>query len=81
MTKLWVTDDELIKEIGAPRDVTRQALEMLDRDRSKGFPQKQGLWGGRRYMPAVREYFDRVYGLKMAGEREGRHGPAQAAAR
>jgi hypothetical protein len=36
-------------------------LNQLDRDRGSGFPQKQALWGNRRYWPAVRAWLDRQY--------------------
>jgi hypothetical protein len=62
---LWVTDEELIRRLGAPRKAARAALHMFDLDRSKGFPQKQALWGNRRYWPAVKAYLDRTNGLKM----------------
>ena len=65
---LFVTDEELIRRLGAPRKAARAALHMFDRDRSKGFPQKQKLWGNRRYWPAVRAWFDRYYaGIRSAG--------------
>jgi hypothetical protein len=56
---LFVTDEEMIRRLGAPRKAASMAVRMLDRDRSKGFPQKQKLWGNRRYWPAVRAWFDR----------------------
>lgn len=62
---LYITDEELIRRLGAPRKAARAALHMLDRDRSKGFPQKQALWGNRRYWPAVKAYFERTNGLKV----------------
>lgn len=62
---LWVTDEELIRRLGAPRKSARAALAMFDRDLSKGFPQKQELWGKKRYWPAVRAYFDQHYGIKI----------------
>lgn len=62
---LYITDEELIRRLGAPRKAARAALHMLDRDRSKGFPQKQALWGNRRYWPAVKAYFERINGLKL----------------
>lgn len=62
---LWVTDAEIIRRLGAPRDVTRIAIQAFDRDpRKSGFPQKQELWGHRRYWPAVKDFFDDRYGLK-----------------
>lgn len=59
--KLWVTDAELIRRMGVPEKTAREALRMLDAQRS-GFPQKQKVWGDRRYWPAVQAYFDRQYG-------------------
>lgn len=58
---LWVTDAEIIRRLGAPRDKTREVLSMLD-SKPSGFPKKQKLWGDRRYWPAVRAYFDKLYG-------------------
>lgn len=60
-----MTDEELIRRIGAPRKAARAALHMFDRAPAKGFPQKQALWGNRRYWPAVKAYFDRMNGLKL----------------
>lgn len=72
---LWVTDEELIRRLGVPRKAARAAFHMFDRDLSKGFPQKQALWGNRRYWPAVRDYFDHHFGLKMAASpRRSYHG-------
>lgn len=59
--KLWVLDSELIRIMGMPEKRAREVLRMLDTQRS-GFPPKQKLWGGRRYLPAVRAYFDKHYG-------------------
>lgn len=56
--KLWVTDDELIKESGVPTAQMRQVLDALDRDRMSGFPRKNALYGNRRYMPAVLRYWE-----------------------
>jgi hypothetical protein len=67
---LFVTDTEIIRRLGAPRNAARAALHMFDHDRSKGFPQKQTLWGNRRYWPAVRQWFDRSNGLGPARTRE-----------
>ena len=63
--KHWVTDAELIRRMGVPEKVAYEALRMLDAQRS-GFPQKQKVWGDRRYWPAVRAYFDRQYGGTLA---------------
>lgn len=62
----WVTDAEMIRRLGVPEKIAREAIRMLDRDRASGFPKKQALWGNRRYWPAVQAYFDATHGLKMA---------------
>lgn len=59
--KFWVLDSELIRIMGVPEKRARMVLRMLDAQRS-GFPPKEKLWGDRRYLPAVRAYFDRHYG-------------------
>ena len=61
---LWVTDAELIRRMGVPEKIARQWLRQTDAQRT-GFPQKQALFGGRRYWPAVRAYLDRTYGLNI----------------
>lgn len=63
---LYITDEELIRRLGVPRKAARAALHMFDRDRTKGFPAKQALWGNRRYWPAVKAYLDRTNGLTLA---------------
>lgn len=61
---LWVTDAELIRRMGVPEKTARETLRMLDAKRS-GFPRKQELWGDRRYWPAVKDYFDKLYGVTV----------------
>lgn len=68
-TTLWVTDAELIRRIGVPEKIAREALRMFDEDPGKGFPRKQALWGNRRYWPAVKAYLDRTNGLNMEAPR------------
>ena len=58
---LWITDAELIRRIGVPEKIARVAIHGLDAQRGSGFPQKQKLWGDRRYWPAVRAYLDHTY--------------------
>jgi hypothetical protein len=58
--KLYVTDAELIRRLGVPEKIARQAIEMLDRDRRSGFPPKQKLWGNRRFMPAIMAWLERT---------------------
>jgi len=76
ITTLWVTDAELIRRLGVPEKLARQAIRALDALKNSGFPQKSKLWGGRRYWPAVRAYLDRTNGLKIdvPQVRERRHG-------
>jgi predicted DNA-binding transcriptional regulator AlpA len=57
--KLFLTDAELIRRMGVPENVARQTIDELTN--KCGFPQKQKLWGGRRYWPAVKAWFDRTY--------------------
>jgi hypothetical protein len=57
---LWVTDAELIRRMGVPEKVARQALRELDRNPASMFPQKKKTWGDRRYWPAVLDYFSQT---------------------
>jgi hypothetical protein len=63
--KLFVTDAELIRRLGVPRRTARAMLHVLDSNPRSGFPKKQKLCGDRRWWPAVRAYFDRMYGSTM----------------
>lgn len=60
---LFVTDAELIDRLGVPSDVARDAIRMLDRNPRSGWPQKQTIWGNRRYWPAVKAFLDRTSGI------------------
>lgn len=62
---LWVTDAEIIRRLGAGRDVTRQAIQALDDNPTNGFPRKEKLWGDRRYWPAVKDWLDARYRPRM----------------
>lgn len=73
---LWVTDAELIRRIGVPEKIARQAIRALDAQRGSGFPQKKKLWGDRRYWPAVRAYLDRTNGLSIDASPSRRHANA-----
>jgi hypothetical protein len=59
---LFVTDAELIRRTGVPEKVARE--------KHRGFPQKQKLWGNRRYWPAVKQWFDRTNGIGSGRPRE-----------
>lgn len=63
--KLYVTDAELIRRIGVPEKEGRAMLQ--DLAKKPGFPRKQAYASGRRYWPAVKEYFDKLNGLKSTG--------------
>ena len=69
---LYITDAELIRRIGVPEKIARDAIRILDQDKRSGFPQKKALWGDRRYWPAVRAWFDRTNGLKIEASVHGR---------
>lgn len=62
---LWVTDEEMIRRIGAPEKITRAVVKRLDETPRSGFPKKEKLYGDRRYWPAVKAYYDALYGLKI----------------
>lgn len=63
---LFVTDAELIRRLGVPEKHARRVIRDLDR-RGRGFPQKQKLWGNRRYWPDVKAYLDATCGLAIKG--------------
>ncbi|MDB5612089.1 MAG: hypothetical protein JWP25_8989 [Bradyrhizobium sp.] len=71
---LYVTDAELIRRMGVPEKIAREAIRALDKNpRVSGFPQKQALFGNRRYYPACKAYFDKASGLPR-GPQEGEMG-------
>jgi len=78
---LWVTDAELIRRSGVPEKIARATIQELDRNRLSGFPQKQKIWGNRRYWPAVKAYFERMNSSKMgtSDNRRDRHDRPEAA--
>lgn len=61
----YVTDAELIRRLRVPEKIARRTIKALDAQRGSGFPQKQKLWGDRRYWPAVRAYHERTNGLNI----------------
>lgn len=64
--KLFITDAELIRWLGLDPKVARPVILMLDAQAAKtGFPQKQKLWGGKRYKPALKAWLDKSNGLTM----------------
>jgi hypothetical protein len=52
---LFVTDAQMFRRIGVPSRTARAIL--IELENKHGFPRKQGLWGGRRYWPAVELWF------------------------
>lgn len=71
--KLFVTDAELIRILGVPEKLGRAVLAGLDRETHRGFPQKQKVWGDRRYLPAVKAFLDRTGGLTMVASQGGKN--------
>lgn len=69
---LWVTDAELIRRLGVPEKIAREAIRMLDAKPST-WPKKQALWGGRRYWPAAKAYFDKLYGGTLTQPKQREH--------
>lgn len=65
---LFVTDAELIRRLGVPEKKARRLIQTLDQKKA-GFPQKQKLWGDRRYWPDVKAYLDATCGLRMGVSR------------
>lgn len=57
---LWVSDTEIIKRLGVGEKKAREAIRMAET--KANFPRKQKLWGSKRYWPAVKAYFDNLYG-------------------
>jgi hypothetical protein len=63
--KLFVTDAELIRRLGVPEKIGRAAIQDLEKlhpGRPK-FPQKDPLFGGRRFWPAVEKYLMIRHGM------------------
>lgn len=65
--KLFLTDAELIRRLGVPEPDARMAIRQLEA--KSGFPRKQKLWGDRRYWPAVKDYLDKMHGVKSEDRR------------
>lgn len=59
--KLWITDAELVRWMGVPEKEAYETIRMLDA-KPTGFPRKQKLYANRRYKPAIKAYFDGLYG-------------------
>ena len=71
---LWVADAEIIRRLGVSEKTGYAAIHRLENS-SLGFPEKSKVWGNKRYWPAVKDFFDREYGLKSSGSTpRSRHG-------
>jgi hypothetical protein len=68
MDKLWVSDSEIIRRLGVSEKKAREAIRMAEA--KANFPRKQKLWGDKRYWPAVRAYFDNLYGGNVPQRRD-----------
>jgi hypothetical protein len=67
----FVTDAELIERMNLPEKIGRRALAALDAgvQNTRKFPGKDPRFGGRRYLPAVVQWFHDYYGVRAsAGE-------------
>jgi len=60
---LYVTDAEIVERLNVPENIAYAAIHSLDANKVSGFPQKQALFGNRRYWPAVQRWFDKFNGL------------------
>ena len=63
---LYVTDAEIIRRLNIPRKVGYRAIQELDVSKPGRpvFPQKDPLFGNRRFWPAVEKYFRIRHGLE-----------------
>lgn len=71
--KLYLTDAELYRRLGVPRQTAAPVIQVLED--KQGFPKRQKLWGNRRYWPAVKAWLDRNNGLQSAGHPPTRGNP------
>lgn len=62
---LWASDDELAPLVGLPRDTFRQVAMMYDADPKSGFPKRIAIYGNRRYVPAVLDFWETIYRPKI----------------
>lgn len=63
--KEWVTDAELIRRSGVPREIMRRVLRAMDANPRSGFPRKDKLWGNKRHWPTVQAYWKEEQRRKM----------------
>jgi hypothetical protein len=63
--KLFVTDAEIIRRLGVPEKIGRSAIQELEKFHPgrPRFPQKDPLFGDRRFWPAIEKYFMLRHGM------------------
>lgn len=61
---LWVTDAEIIRRWGVSEKVGYAAIHRLE-NTGLGFPEKQKVFGKKRFWPAVRAFLEWRYGFKL----------------
>lgn len=62
MSDDFVDDKELLERLNLPNKKGMEALRMLDRQ--PGFPKKDPLFAGKRFMPAVKAWLYARYDIK-----------------
>ena len=55
---LYVSADELVRLIGVDEETLGAAIRLLERNPKSGFPQKDPLFGDKRYWPKVKAWFE-----------------------
>jgi hypothetical protein len=65
--KLFVTDAEIIRRLGVPEKIGRGAIQELEKSHPgrPRFPQKDPLFGGRRFWPAIEKFFMNRHGVTV----------------
>jgi hypothetical protein len=63
--KLYLTDAELYRRMGVPRQSAQRII--LHLEHKANFPPKSKIFPGRRYWPAVKAWLDRHNGLPENG--------------
>lgn len=68
---LYVTDAQMIRKLNVPEKVIRPVLVLLDaQHKTNGFPQPDPMFGGRRYWPKVKVWFDNYNRLPQESKPE-----------
>ncbi len=64
--RLYVSDDDLPGLVGVDKETLGVAIRTLDRNPKSGFPQKDPMFGGKRYWPKVKAWFEDYNGVSVA---------------